>query len=160
MNDFGHSSKTGVFTLATTIQRQLPTSFDPITHETIHPSVLMQSVILPQLADTIAAHPNLVSRLMPLEQQAKKQWSPTSGEHPSSAAAHVINAEVTRKVTVVGRQSFIARVKSLKRKARSDHQSTQVEHSDSTASLTMGDQSWLLRLTQETSAGVFIRNLV
>jgi hypothetical protein len=157
MDDFGCSSKTGVFTLATTIQRQLPTSFDPITHETIHPSVLMQSVILPQLAHTIAAHPNLVCQLMPLEQQAKKLWSPASAEHPSSAATEVIKSEVTHKV---GRQSFIARVKSLKKKVRGDQESTQVGHSDSTASLTMGERSWLLRLTQETSAGVFIRNLV
>jgi hypothetical protein len=166
MDDFGRSSSTGVFVLANTIQRRLPTSVDPVTHESIHPSVLMQSAILPQLANTMAAHPNLVCQLMPLEQQAREQWSPAPGEHPLSSAADVMKAEVANKVTVVGRQSFIARVvKSLKRRIRGDHHNIQKtrtldRHTDSTASLTTGERRWLLRLTQESSLGAFIRDLV
>ncbi|KAI0307997.1 hypothetical protein B0F90DRAFT_1909331 [Multifurca ochricompacta] len=37
-----HDPKTGIFVLANTIQRQLPTSFNPVTHESIHPSILNQ----------------------------------------------------------------------------------------------------------------------
>jgi hypothetical protein len=77
-----------------------------------------------------------------------------------------MKAEVANKVTVVGRQSFIARVvKSLKRRIRGDHHNIQKtrtldRHTDSTASLTTGERRWLLRLTQESSLGAFIRDLV
>jgi hypothetical protein len=162
----GRSSTTGVFVLANTIQRRFPTSVDPITHESIHSSVLMQSAMLPQLADTMAAHPNLVCQLMPLEQQAKEQWSLVPREHPLSSAVDVMKAEVANKVTVVDHHSFIVRVvKSLKRRVRGGHHNTQrtrtlARHTDSTTSLTMGERSWLLRLTQESSLGAFIRDLV
>jgi len=166
-NQQPHDSRTGVFVLADTIQRQLPTSIDPITHERIHPSVLKQGVILPQLKDTIAAHPDLVCQLMPLEQQAKEQWPPASGKHQSSAAADVMNAELANQVTVVRRHSFVAKaVRSLKRRVRGSQSiesqsiGVLIERSDSITSLTMGEKSWLLRLRQESSLGVFIRDLV
>jgi len=69
-----HDSKTGIFSLADTIQRQIPISFNPVTHESIHPSILEQGVILPQLKSTLATYPDLIGQLMPLEQQAKQQW--------------------------------------------------------------------------------------
>jgi len=113
----------------------------------------------------MAAHPNLVCQLMPLEQQAKEQWSPVPREHPLSSAVDVMKAEVANKVTLVDRQSFIVRVvKSLKRRIRGGHHNTRktrtLARPDSTTSLTMGERSWLLRLTQESSLGAFIRDLV
>jgi len=163
-----HDSRSGVFVLADTIQRQFPTSIDPITHERIHPSVLMQSAILPQLANTLATHPDLVAQLMPLEQQAKQQWPSTSSEHSRSDAMGVKEVEVANKVNDVRRRSFITRtVGSLRRRGRRDDQITQpkftgvpVEHADPTAPVTAGDRGWLLRLMHETSLGVFIRDLV
>jgi len=163
---FGRSSRSGVFVLADTIQRQFPTSFDPITHERIHPSVLMQSAILPQLANTLATHPDLVAQLMPLEQQAKQQWPSTSSEHARSDPMPVGVKEV--EVANQRRRSFITRtVGSLRRRGRRDGQITQaqftgvlVEHADPAASVTAGDRGWLLRLMHESSLGVFIRDLV
>jgi len=68
------SPLTGVFSLAHTIQRQpeLLTAND-ITHETIHSSVLQQPVF-PRLAEELAKHPELVSALMPLEEEMKVNW--------------------------------------------------------------------------------------
>ncbi|KAI0004139.1 hypothetical protein BJV74DRAFT_763443 [Russula compacta] len=120
-----HNSRTGIFVLADTIHRQFPTSFNPTTHESIHPSVLTQSAMLPQLRDTLATHPDLIYPLMPLEQQAKQRWPFASCEHSRESATDVMESE---SGTVVGNeaiafrhQSFIARaVSSLKRRARSN----------------------------------------
>jgi len=164
-----HDPRDGVFVLADTIQRQIPTSFNPITHESIHPSVLMQSAIPPQLANALAAHPDLITQLMPLEQQAKQQWPSTSSEHSRSCATGVIKVEVTNEVLdVVDRQSFIARavgsLGTLRRARRGDKivqtrvTGVLVEQAESTASSsqTAGEKGWLLRLKHETSLGVFI----
>jgi hypothetical protein len=110
---------------------------------------------------------------MPLEEQAKQQWHYVPGKNSSnSAAADVMNivTGVAKEVTVVRRQSFIARaVKTLRRRARDDDQIVQsqsvrmlVQRSDSTTteSLTAGERNWLSKLMQETSLGYFIRDLV
>jgi hypothetical protein len=130
----------------------------------------MQGAIPPQLANTLAIHPDLICQLMPLEQQAKQQWPSAPAEHSRRSTTDVMEAKVANKDTVTRRQSFIARaVKSLKRRARGDDQIIRPqsvgvldEHADSTASgsLTVGERSWLLKLTHETSLGVFIRDLV
>jgi hypothetical protein len=89
---------------------------------------------------------------------------------------HVMDTmtEVAREVTVVRRQSFITKtVKSLRKRVRGGDQTVRSqsvlvqqlqlsERSDSTASeaLTSGERDWLSRLTQETSLGHFIRDLV
>ena len=165
----GRSPRTGVFVLADSVHRQPPTSFDPITHESIHPSVLMQGVIPLQLANTLTTHPELICQLMPLEQQAKQQWPYVPGNHSRrNGVADVIYTEVVKEVTVVRRHSFIYRaVKSLRRRPRDDDRTVQskttgipAQRPDSTASLTVGERSWLLRLMQETSVGDFIRDLV
>jgi hypothetical protein len=130
----------------------------------------MQGAIPPQLANTLAIHPDLICHLMPLEQQAKQQWPSASAEHSRRSTTDVMEAKAANNDTVTRRQSFIARaVKSLKRRARGDDQIIRPqsvgvldEHADSTASgsLTVGERSWLLKLTHETSLGVFIRDLV
>jgi uncharacterized protein (DUF2235 family) len=162
-----HDPKTGVFVLADTTQRQPPTSFNPITHESIHPSVLMQSAIPQQLTNTLATHPDLICQLMPLEQQAKRYWPYAPGKHSWIGAADATDTEMKNEATVVRRQSFIARaVKSMKRRARGHVQSQSVgmpvqrPDSESMASLTPSEKSWVLRLMQETSLGDFIRDLV
>jgi phosphotransferase system HPr-like phosphotransfer protein len=104
---------------------------------------------------------------MPLEQQAKQDWPYAPDKHSGNGAADVMVA-VTNEVTVVRRQSFIARaIKSLKRRARGDDQTIRsqsngkkVQRRDSMASLTAGEKGWLLKLMQETSLGDFIRDLV
>ena len=129
----------------------------------------MQGAIPSQLANTITTHPELVCQLMPLEQQAKQQWPYAPGNHSrQNGVADVIDTEVADEVTIVQRQSFISRaVKSLRRRPRDDDRTVRsksagipAQRLDSTASLSVGEGSWLLRLTQETSMGDFIRDLV
>jgi len=133
----------------------------------------MQGAISPQLANTLASHPGLITQLMPLEQQAKQQWPSTSSEHSRarSSATGVMEVEVANEVAdVVRRQSFIARaVGTLRRRARGGDKIVEtqvtgvlVEQTNPTASSsqTAGEKGWLLRLKHETSLGVFIRDLV
>ena len=157
------------------LQRQLPTSSNPNTHESIHPSVLMQGAISSRLINAIATHPDLVCQLMPLEEQMKQHWPYVPGKSPLNSDTDVRDAvtEVAKEVSVGRQWSFIARtVKVLRRRVRGGDQTVQSrsvrmlvqvsERSDSTtsASLTSGERDWLSRLTQETSLGHFIRDLV
>ncbi|KAI0304693.1 hypothetical protein BC826DRAFT_977756 [Russula brevipes] len=139
-----HDPRTGIFALASTIQRHFPTSVDPLTRETIHPSVLMQN-------EATAA--------------------PISSGHSWKGVADVTEAKVVNEDAVVRRRSFIARaVTVLKRRVRGDDHSLQPpsigilaqrsDRSDSTASVTANQRGWLLRLRQETSLGVFVRDLI
>lgn len=107
----GYSPTTGVFSLATTIQRQLPTTTNNVTHETIHPSVLKQVHLYLDLKDDIDKHPQLICTLTPLEEEMKANWPYKPGQHPAhdvatQAAAHSNNEmleEVTEVVTKLGR---------------------------------------------------------
>ena len=159
------------------MKRQPPASSNPITRESIHPSVLMQGAIPPQLTNTVAAHPDLVCQLMPLEEQLKQHWSYVLGKKSSNGDTGVVDTvtDVAKEVTVVVRRSFIARtVKSLRRRrVRGGDQTAQAQSAgvlvqlserskDSTTSepLTSGERDWLSRLMQETNLGHFIRDLV
>ncbi|KAL4070904.1 hypothetical protein J3A83DRAFT_4093964, partial [Scleroderma citrinum] len=71
---YPHDPSTGIFVLAEKHVRCLPTRTDDITHETIHPSVLDQVRLVPQLAQTIRENPSLVCRLLPLEEEVQKSW--------------------------------------------------------------------------------------
>ncbi|KAE9408130.1 hypothetical protein BT96DRAFT_808383 [Gymnopus androsaceus JB14] len=64
-----HDPTTGIFALEITSQRPLPTEDNSITHETIHPSVLHQTKLYPKLAQDIRDHPNLIGKLLPLEEE-------------------------------------------------------------------------------------------
>ncbi|KAI6133030.1 hypothetical protein EDD16DRAFT_1688684 [Pisolithus croceorrhizus] len=69
-----HDPRTGVFILAKEHTRQLPSKTDQTTHETVHPSVLEQAHLVPQLVKNIQANPSLVCGLLPLEEQMKRDW--------------------------------------------------------------------------------------
>ncbi|KAI0963650.1 hypothetical protein AcW1_000668 [Taiwanofungus camphoratus] len=69
-----HNSLVGIFSLAQTIQRKIPSATDNITHETIHPSVLRQKILLPELANNLKKNPGLVCQLLPLEEELKFHW--------------------------------------------------------------------------------------
>ena len=135
----------------------------------------MQGTISPQLTSTLATHPDLVCRLLPLEEQAKQHWHYVPGNDTSNDDTDVIDAmtEVAKEVAVVRRQSFIARtVKSLRRRVRGGDQTVQSqsvrmvvqlsEHSNSRASesLNLGERDWFSSLMEETSLGHFVRDLV
>lgn len=65
---------TGLFLLAHTIKRKLPTATDSVTHEYIHPSVLEQSSLYPSVKDVVTKHPELICELTPLEEEMKLNW--------------------------------------------------------------------------------------
>ena len=112
-----NSPTTGVFALSITSQRPLPTKTDEVTHETIHPSVRHQKELYPKLAQAIDEHPNLIAKLLPLEEELRKNWpytpttqqetpdlekspgvpDPLKGQHSLGELAHDV-AKVTMSV--------------------------------------------------------------
>ena len=76
------SPRTGIFALASEVTRQLPTSTDDVTHETIHPSVLQQDHILPQLQANITSNTSLVTGLITQEEELKQIWPYVPGRYP------------------------------------------------------------------------------
>lgn len=159
------------------MKRQPPTSSNPITNESIHPSVFMQGSISPQLTNTLASHPELICQLMPLEEQVRRHWPYIPGTNSSNGDTNAMETVTVvnkaKEVTFVRRQSFFSKtVKSVRRRIRGGDQIVQSQsvgivvqrsgRSDATAfeSLSSGERDWLSRLTQETSFGHFIRDLV
>jgi len=69
-----HDSATGIFSFAHTIARELPTSTNSATHESIHSSVLEQAQLYPALEELVNKHPELICPLLPLEQEMKAKW--------------------------------------------------------------------------------------
>uniref|UniRef100_A0A0W0F5N8 T6SS Phospholipase effector Tle1-like catalytic domain-containing protein n=1 Tax=Moniliophthora roreri TaxID=221103 RepID=A0A0W0F5N8_MONRR len=69
-----HDPLTGIFSLSITTQRTLPTSENDVTHESIHPSVLEQPALDPAIQYLVDEHPELIAKLLPLEEEMKAQW--------------------------------------------------------------------------------------
>ncbi|PSS37677.1 hypothetical protein PHLCEN_2v501 [Hermanssonia centrifuga] len=69
-----HNSMTGIYSIANSIQRTIPTTTNDITHETIHPSVLKQRQLKPELLQDVQNNPALIWTLLPLEEQMKDNW--------------------------------------------------------------------------------------
>ncbi len=65
----------GIYSVAESIQRTLPTVTNDVTHEVIHSSVLEQAHVVPELKAILGAHPNLVVPLHPWEVTAKTRWA-------------------------------------------------------------------------------------
>ena len=65
---------TGIFTLGRVVTRPFPTDFNETTRETIHASVLEQDKINPLLSSVVAKHPELVTKLLPLEEEVRLNW--------------------------------------------------------------------------------------
>lgn len=68
------SPRTGIYSLATETHRALPTQPNPQTHELIHPSVLRQKKVPYGLRETVDKYPELVAKLLPLEEELKINW--------------------------------------------------------------------------------------
>lgn len=66
--------------MAFEIQRTPPTRTDDITHEMIHPSVLDQTIELPQITANVKVNPSLVASLFPLEEAFKTHWPYIPGQ--------------------------------------------------------------------------------
>lgn len=70
-------SDTGIYAVAETIQRTLPTQTNDVTHEKIHASVLQQHNVNPAAAAAISANQSLIAPLNPLEEYIKSIWRVT-----------------------------------------------------------------------------------
>ncbi|KZT72838.1 hypothetical protein DAEQUDRAFT_685144 [Daedalea quercina L-15889] len=88
-----HNPLTGVYSVAKTIQRKLPIVTDDVTHETVHPSVLEQPNLIPQLALNIDRNPSLVCSLLPLEEALRQTWSVAPEDESVQAHASVYLSE-------------------------------------------------------------------
>ncbi|KAF8641214.1 hypothetical protein AX17_000848 [Amanita inopinata Kibby_2008] len=125
-----HDSRTGIFAVARSVPRPLPL-LDVKTFESIHPSVLEQDIISLPLKELIKQHPQLLCKLMPLEEELKVNWPYYSntlhmeqGQAPVlenkrfrlrvvdiSSATRPPNATIiTRKETVVEHRSLFFRL--------------------------------------------------
>ncbi|KAI0669822.1 hypothetical protein C8Q78DRAFT_976460 [Trametes maxima] len=87
-----HNSRTGIFAVSKEIQRKLPTVTDNVTHEVIHPSVLQQVHLVPDLQEIINSNPKLVIPLCPWEEQVKLHWE-TKLVRIAQSAEHVQTEE-------------------------------------------------------------------
>jgi hypothetical protein len=70
--------------VAERIQRTIPTSLNPVTNETIHPSALCQRNPNSRVVQAVQQTPELVWRLLPHEEVVKEHWhierAPTDSE--------------------------------------------------------------------------------
>lgn len=103
-----HDPATGIFSLAHTIQRSLPTFTDNITEETIHLSVLKQASVYPALSELLKSNPSLISPLLPLEEEMKETWPfrPESSVVQSYALGLGNQIEIKKERTSVRKELF------------------------------------------------------
>jgi len=65
----------GIFNLGWKAERTLPSGpNDPVEHEMIHSSVLRQRDLPQDLRALVKKHPDIVARLLPLEEEVKAYW--------------------------------------------------------------------------------------
>jgi len=100
-----NSPCTGIFMLAEEHVRNLPTKTNDLTHETVHPSVLEQVRLVPQLAKCIQENPPLVCQLLPLEEEMQKNWPyvPEKGNLSESKGTSRIDTVATTPIRGVAR---------------------------------------------------------
>lgn len=100
-----HDPCTGIFMLAEEHVRNLPTKTDDLTHETVHPSVLEQVRLVPQLVQCIQENPSLVCQLLPLEEEMQKNWPyvPEKGNLSESKGTSRIDTLATTPIRGVAR---------------------------------------------------------
>ena len=99
----------GIFVLADKIHRPLPPApNNPVTHESIHSSVLHQSSVSPLLSEILTLHPDIVSPLLPFEKEMKAKWaydpsSPSTLAYEKKLKDQPI--EISNPMTVLGVQA-------------------------------------------------------
>lgn len=144
------SPRTGIFSLANKITRQLPTSTDNVTHETIHPSVLEQDQILPQLKANLDRNPNLISELLPFEEDTRKNWPYVPGKHPPKDAKSEGKPEnATSHKSVLN----MAVEKGTELRQQTLHGLTHSEVMKDASGNPVYEKSWLARRAEETPFG-------
>lgn len=154
------SSVTGIYKLAKTIQRTLPTAPSNTTHEYIHPSVLAQDPPNPAVLRILDASPALLWGLLPLEEMLRAHWrvvrAPSSpvevqgtagGGGPATHLLTMVKEDVVR-----AGHSLFAHTTTTTTTTHSETERTSADH-EHRAGL-------LVRAMHESSMGAVVRELV
>lgn len=144
-----YSPRVGIFTLADKITRQLPTVTDNVTHETIHPSVLNQAHVLPQLKTDIDNNPALVCGLLPAEEDLRKNWPFVPGKYPPKDYKTTEQPEDALHKSLVNMAIH-------KGTQLSQHALHEITHSDlikNASGSTVSEKNWIGRHASETPFG-------
>ncbi|KAF8600254.1 hypothetical protein BDV93DRAFT_447913 [Ceratobasidium sp. AG-I] len=75
-----HNSIDGIYKLGKSVPRE--PSFDPATHEMMHPSVTMQAIRTPAADAWVRDHPERFVALLPLEEEVRHTWAYVKGQTP------------------------------------------------------------------------------
>ena len=100
-----NSSRTGVFILGQKIERPIPTKTNEITQEYIHPSVLEQAKLFPNLALVLDDHPDIVGELLPLEEEFKLNWPYKASSDPARSYSLELEKECSPQSSPTPTQS-------------------------------------------------------
>lgn len=118
LTQWANSSATGIFTLARTIKRDIPSKPNNKTHDYIHPSVLAQKSSYPHLEPILKAHPELVCELQQLEKQFKALWANKFNAESPRAQAYATKLKRDHDVGIWNIGSRVSRMfsRSVKKK--------------------------------------------
>lgn len=114
-----NSPRTGIYSLTIATHRALPTQPSPHTHELIHSSVLKQKELPKGLKETLDKYPELIAKLLPLEEELKVNWPydpskvqpPVADQINSKPSNGGVSATSTTTSTSERRKSFFAKAK-------------------------------------------------
>lgn len=159
VSDYNLSPRTGIFALATEITRQIPTATDDVTHETIHPSVLRQKQILPQLETNINNNQSLVTGLMAPEDDLRTHWPYVPGAHPPT---DIKTTEFAQKPEDAMHKSLINMVvaKGTELGQKAVQELSQTEIMKNASGQPVYEKSWLARHADETPFGGLVHHWV
>jgi len=96
-----YSPRIGLFTFANTIQRVFPIKTDSVTNETVHPSVLSQTIELPPVDANLKQNPALLNALLPLEELFKAEWPYVPGQPIDKIAKEELESQESEKRALV-----------------------------------------------------------
>lgn len=159
------SSRTGIFALSLENTRQLPTKADDVTHETIHPSVLEQDHMVPQLHESIQKNHLLVCSLLPLEEEMRRSWPYVPGKNvpkDSTESAQVGSAtavettilwNATKEIISVGTQLGTEIIKEVQVQVGANRST------NGAAGKQLSATSWLMSLAHESHVGAVLKEL-
>ncbi|KAI0695177.1 hypothetical protein BC835DRAFT_1484280 [Cytidiella melzeri] len=155
-----HKSNTGIYAIAETIQRTLPTSTNDVTHELYHASVLEQRKLNTDAQIAVAANPSLIAPLNPLEEFIKDSWHVTHASQETVQHDEGSSRDHKDLVEIIGAAKQVIRGgeklgKALLNAAHKDNKGGVAP----TSSASAYDQTSLDKLIHEHSMGVVVKEL-
>ncbi|KAI1797950.1 hypothetical protein LXA43DRAFT_982756 [Ganoderma leucocontextum] len=143
-----HNPLVGIYSVAESIQRTLPTETNDVTHEVIHSSVLEQASVVPGLKAILDAHPNIVAPLHPWEVAAKTSWALRLQSLAAVGTVEPVLATVADHTQEQQHESLRDKVReALKHLVHGDEYKEHVGN-------------WLGKLVHESNVGVVVKELL